>query len=87
MTINTLAFVSALAWVGLAVSAVLLGVSYYLLGLLGKEVFTRLRRVYHLSVVWYWLDRLEKLGTHKFMRPHPDPNVDPMVAPPPDEPA
>lgn len=74
----------AYAWIGLAVSGALLCAGYWVLGLLGAEVFKRLRRVYHLTVVWYWLDRLEKLGTHRFTRPHPDPAVDPMVAPPPE---
>jgi hypothetical protein len=82
--VEAAAILTAYAWLGLAVSAGLLCAGYWLIGLLGVEVYKRLRRVYHLSVVWYWLDRLEKLGTHRFMRPHPDPSVDPMVAPPPE---
>lgn len=85
MTVEAAATVSLWAWLGLAVSFVALLFLYWMAGLLGHAVFKRLRRVYHLTVIWYWLDRLERLGTHKFMRPHPDPNVDPLVAPPPTE--
>ena len=78
---ETGAILMAYAWVGLAVSALLLCAGYWLLGVLGAEVFKRLNRAYHWTVVWYWLDRLEKLGSHRFMRPEPDPSVDPIVAP------
>ena len=82
MTVETASTVSLWAWAGIFVSLAALLFLYWVGGLLGREVFKRLRRVYHLTVIWYWLDRLERLGTHKFMRPHPDPNVDPLVAPP-----
>lgn len=82
MSIDTVSTVNLWAWVGLCVSFAVLLPLYWVGGLLGAEVFKRLRRVYHLTVIWYWLDRLERLGTHKFMRPHPDPNAHPLVAPP-----
>lgn len=47
---------------------VALGATWWLSGLLGKEVFARLRRTYHLSVIGYWLDRLEKGGIREFQK-------------------
>lgn len=45
-----------------------LGATWYLTGLLGREVFNRMKRVYHLTVIWYWLDRLEKGGVREFQK-------------------
>lgn len=44
----------------------LLGVAWYCAGYLGADVWKRIRRIYHLRVIAYWLDRLEKNGTHVF---------------------
>jgi hypothetical protein len=51
---------------------VALGATWWLAGLLGNEVFKRIRRVYHLSVIWYWLDRLEKGGMREFRKAEAD---------------
>lgn len=52
---------------GIALIAVL-AVTYYFVGLLGAEVFKRIRRIYHLTVIGYWLDRLEKGGMRVFQK-------------------
>ncbi|GER16734.1 hypothetical protein [Variovorax boronicumulans] len=55
----------------LAASIVLLfalGAAWWLVGLLGNEVYKRLRRTYHLTVIGYWLDRLEKGGMREFQK-------------------
>ena len=36
--------------------------------IVGHETFKSLRRVYHLTVIGYWLDRLEREGTHVFKK-------------------
>lgn len=51
--------------------ASLLAVSY-VAGIVGQETFKRLRRVYHISVIGYWLDRLEREGTHVFQKTQKD---------------
>lgn len=43
--------------------------AYLLLEFIGKEIFTRMRRVYHLSSIAYWLNRYEKEGRKCFLTP------------------
>ena len=50
---------------GLVALAFLLA-AWWLTGLLGADVFKRLRRIYSLQVIGYWLDRLEKQGQRIF---------------------
>lgn len=38
------------------------------IGMLGGRIYKKLTRLYALHVVWYWLERLEKEGTHCFER-------------------
>lgn len=47
---------------------VALGATWWLTGLLGNAVYKRLRRTYHLTVIGYWLDRLEKGGMREFQK-------------------
>lgn len=82
MTVEAAAVVSLFAWLGLFASFIALLSLYWVAGMLGSALFKRMRRIYHLTVILYWLHRLERLGTHKFMRPDPDPNVDSLAAPP-----
>lgn len=35
-------------------------------GYAGKNMYKRLRRIYSLNVVWYWLNRLESEGKRCF---------------------
>lgn len=51
---------------GGVLAGALLLVVWWLVGLLGRDVFKRLRRIYHLRVIGYWLDRLEKVGLREF---------------------
>lgn len=53
-------------WVGLVITNAVLLVLWTLTAYFGKHVLFRITRVYHLNVVWYWLNRLEKEGTHVF---------------------
>ena len=53
-------------WVGLVIVNLILGALWVATGYLGKEVYDRIKRVYSLTVVWYWLDRLEKEGLRTF---------------------
>ena len=56
----------AMALVGSCAVFLALLVAWWASGLVGKEVFTRLRRIYHLTMIGYWLDRLEKQGPRVF---------------------
>ncbi len=58
--------IAVYAWIGWCVTTALLWVLWYLSGTLGALLFARLRRVYHLVVIGYWLDRLEKGGWRVF---------------------
>jgi len=51
---------------GLLVILALLIPTAYAVGWYGARVFYDLRRVYHLRVIGYWLDRLEKVGVREF---------------------
>lgn len=57
-------------WVGIigacAVLAIVQGLLILLIGVFGKSIWKKLTRLYALHVVWYWLNRLEKEGTHTF---------------------
>ena len=53
-------------WVGAIVCNAVLLAAYLVAGMLGKQVWKRVTRVYHLTVIAYWLDRLEREGTHVF---------------------
>lgn len=56
------------AWIGWAILCASLGIALYATNLLGKHLFRRIRRVYHIAVIGYWLDRLEREGTHVFKK-------------------
>jgi hypothetical protein len=55
-----------MALAGSVVLLLALGVVWWLTGLLGADVWKRLRRIYNLTVIGYWLDRLEKQGPRVF---------------------
>lgn len=62
-------FGASLLWLfALAVVAVL---AYFIFDFIGKEVFTRMRRVYHLTSIAYWLHHYEKRGRKCFLDPEP----------------
>jgi hypothetical protein len=52
--------------------AIILSLLLVVIGHLGKRVYKGITRVYALHVVWYWLERLEKEGTHCFTKADED---------------
>lgn len=57
---------------GFLLACALLGALSYATGFVGARVFIRLRRIYHLRVMGYWLDRLEREGSHVFEKATPE---------------
>jgi len=55
-------------WVGLVIVNSILGALWLLTGWIGKGLMQRLTRIYHMTVILYWLKRLEKEGRHTFQR-------------------
>jgi hypothetical protein len=53
---------------GLLLASVLLYIGYKVLGVVGQLFFNRVVKVYHVSHLHYWMDRMEKEGTHCFQR-------------------
>ena len=53
---------------GFAIAAALLILFSTLTGVYGASLFKDLLRVYHLRVIAYWLDRVEKVGVREFER-------------------
>lgn len=53
---------------GFALALALLGLCSWGVGLALSQLFTRMRRTYHLAVIYYWLDRLEKGGWRVFQK-------------------
>jgi len=60
--------IHAYAWLGWLFLTIVFGLLWWGTGVLGKEVWHRLRRVYHLTVIAYWLNRVEKEGTRIFRK-------------------
>lgn len=58
---------------GFVLTLLLLVATSWAAGRLSHVAYKRLLRVYHLNVVWYWLHRLEKEGTHCFQKAEPEP--------------
>lgn len=65
---NAATLVTAYAAIGLAVVVALLGLGWYLTLIAGRLLWKRLVRVYHFTVILYWLDRLEKAGWRTFQK-------------------
>jgi hypothetical protein len=53
---------------GLTLVIALFGILSFFVRMLGEKLFRDLRRVYHLRVIGYWLDRLEAVGVREFER-------------------
>ena len=71
---TTMALWTVWGWIGWLTTTVILGAVFLVTGVLGTRVFERLRRVYHLSVISYWLDRLEQEGKRVFMKANEEPS-------------
>lgn len=70
--IDTAVFWVACGWIGLVVVAAVQFALWWVVAVFGKAQFIRLRRVYHLHVLGYWLRRLEREGQRTFQRPDED---------------
>jgi len=57
---------------GLLLAASLLLCVSYGLHLICQRIGNKIARVYHLRVIWYWLNRLEQEGSHCFEKAHED---------------
>lgn len=65
---QTLIDVTVFAWIGwAATTAALLG-AWWVSALLGVAAFKRITRVYHISVLGYWLNRIERHGVREFRK-------------------
>lgn len=64
-------------WLGrsilfLAALALVMGLAWVIIDELGKELFRRMLRLYHLSSIGYWLHHYEKQGRKCFLDPKLD---------------
>ena len=66
---NTIAYFLGYGLLWLFALGVIAFGAYLLLEFIGEEIFTRMRRVYHLSSIVYWLNRYEKEGRKCFLTP------------------
>lgn len=64
----TVGYWTLMAWAGWMVTTGVLLVLYGVTAALGQHIYKRLRRIYALHVIRYWLERLEREGTHVFER-------------------
>lgn len=67
--IDTAVLWVACGWIGLVVVAMVQLALWMMVAAVGREQFRKLRRVYHLQVLSYWLGRLEREGHRTFQRP------------------
>ncbi len=65
---DTTTLVVTYAAIGLALVSALLGVGWWVTFVVGKLLWKRLIRIYHFTVILYWLERLEKGGWREFQK-------------------
>lgn len=65
---ETIIYINAYAAVGILVVWFVLGVLAMFAWYFGQLVWRRVTRVYHITVINYWLDRLEKGGWREFQK-------------------
>ena len=65
---NTAILFTTYAAVGLATTALLIAIGWALTFLAGRRLWQRLIRIYHFTVILYWLERLEKGGWREFQK-------------------
>lgn len=56
------------ALIGWVVACLIIAALWLVTAYLGERVFKRITRIYHLTVIGYWLNRLEEEGTHVFQK-------------------
>lgn len=67
MTTDAIAFLFGYSLLVLFALSAITGCVYLLADFIGKEIFTRMRRIYHLSSIVYWLHHYEKRGRKCFL--------------------
>ena len=65
---ETIIYINAYAAVGILVVWFVLGVLAMFARYFGQLVWRRVIRVYHITVIGYWLERLEKGGWREFQK-------------------
>lgn len=65
---NTAALLTFYALIGMGVCLLILGVLCYLAVSAGKVLWANLRNIYSITVITYWLQRLEREGWRTFER-------------------
>ena len=65
---ETIIYINAYAAVGILVVWVVLGVLAMLARYFGQLIWRRVTRVYHITVIDYWLERLEIGGWREFQK-------------------
>lgn len=65
---NTAALITAYALIGMGVCLLILGGLSYVTWRTAKAVWANLRNIYSITVVTYWLQRLEREGWRTFER-------------------
>jgi hypothetical protein len=65
---DTAIAINGYASVGLVFVWLVLASLWFITWLLGKELWRRLKRTYHFTVILYWLDRLEEGGVREFKK-------------------
>ena len=65
---ETIIYINAYAAVGILVVWFVLGVLAMFARYFGQLIWRRVTRVYHITVIDYWLDRLEKGGWREFQK-------------------
>lgn len=68
-SIGAVAFFLGYTLIVLFCVAVIGGCVFLMVDFAGKELFTRMRRLYHLSSISYWLHHYEKRGRKCFLTP------------------
>ena len=63
--IDTAIIIQVYAWVAWALVTALLGLAYWATGILGRTVFRRLRHIYRLDTIYWYLQKWEKEGVLK----------------------
>jgi hypothetical protein len=70
-TLDAVAFYLGYSLIVLFCIAVVVGLVFALVEFAGIELFKRMRRLYHLSSIAYWLHHYEERGRKCFLDPDP----------------
>lgn len=65
---DTAVLLTTYAVIGLGATALLIAVGWWITLIAGRGLWRRLVRIYHFTVILYWLERLEKGGWRTFQK-------------------